>query len=67
VCAAQVQAFGALPLADLVFTHLDEESRRGKLWNCVLGTGFAVGFLGAGQNVPGEFQAATVEQLLPRG
>lgn len=51
--------------ADLIFTHLDEEIRRGKLWNFVLGTKSAIRFLSAGQNVPGNFQAATAAGLLP--
>jgi hypothetical protein len=63
---AQIQAFAQLPVCDLIFTHLDEERRWGKLWNAVLGTKFAVAFLNAGQNVPGEFWPATVDALLPR-
>jgi flagellar biosynthesis GTPase FlhF len=62
----QVRAFSRLPIADLIFTHLDEETRWGKLWNFVFGTKYAVGFLSAGQNVPGEFRAATPQELLPR-
>ncbi|MEO8426458.1 MAG: hypothetical protein ABI651_05020, partial [Verrucomicrobiota bacterium] len=50
---AQVRAFSSLPITDLSFTHLDEETRWGKLWNLVLGTNYSVRFLGAGQNVPG--------------
>ncbi len=63
---AQARAFAALPSADLVFTHLDEEPRWGKLWNLVLGTNYTVGFLSAGQNIPGVFTAATAEKLLAR-
>jgi flagellar biosynthesis GTPase FlhF len=62
----QVEAFSCLPLADLIFTHLDEEARTGKLWNLVLETNVAIGFLSAGQNVPGDFRAASAELLLPR-
>jgi flagellar biosynthesis GTPase FlhF len=62
----QVDAFAQLPLADLIFTHLDEEPRWGRLWNFVLGTPVALGFLSAGQNVPGDFHAAALEVLLPR-
>jgi flagellar biosynthesis GTPase FlhF len=62
----QVEAFSRLPVADFIFTHLDEETRWGKLWNFVLGTNLAIGFLSAGQNVPGDFQAASAELLLPR-
>lgn len=60
----QVDAFSILPLADVIFTHLDEETRRGKLWNVVLGRNLAIGFLSAGQNVPGDFQAASAEMML---
>jgi flagellar biosynthesis GTPase FlhF len=62
----QVRAFSALPIEDLIVTHLDEEPRWGKLWNLVGGTNYSVRFLGAGQNVPGEFRLATADQLLMR-
>ena len=61
----QIEAFRRFPIRDLIFTHLDEEIRRGKLWNFVLGTNYAIGFLSAGQNVPGDFQVAAPELLLP--
>ena len=63
---AQIRAFSALPVSDLVITHLDEESRWGKLWNLVLGTNYSVRFLSAGQNIPGDFFAASPETLLTR-
>lgn len=63
---AQARAFAALPVAGLVVTHLDEEARWGKLWNLVLGTNFSIGFLSAGQNVPGIFTPATAEKILTR-
>jgi len=62
----QVRAFSVLPIEDLIVTHLDEEARWGKLWNLVLGTNYSVRFLGAGQNVPGDFRLATADQLLMR-
>jgi flagellar biosynthesis GTPase FlhF len=62
----QVRAFSVLPIEDLIVTHLDEEPRWGKLWNLVGGTNYSVRFLGAGQNVPGEFRLATADQLLMR-
>lgn len=65
VLLAQLRAFAALPVADLIFTHLDEEPRWGKLWNFV-GMNFSVRFLSAGQNVPGEFQAASPEKIFAR-
>lgn len=61
---AQARAWSSLPVTDLVLTHLDEELRHGKLWNLVLGTKFALRFLGAGQNVPGDFRAASPDALL---
>jgi flagellar biosynthesis protein FlhF len=60
---AQARAFAALPLADVVITHLDEEPRWGKLWNLALGTNLPLRFLGAGQNVPGDFHTATPEKI----
>jgi flagellar biosynthesis protein FlhF len=62
----QARAFAALPIADLIFTHLDEESRSGKLWDVVLGTNFSVRFLSAGQNIPGEFEEASADGILAR-
>jgi flagellar biosynthesis protein FlhF len=66
VTLAQVRAFAALPLSDVIFTHTDEEKRLVKLWNFVLGTNFSLRFLSGGQNIPGEFLAATPELLIPR-
>ena len=68
---AQVRAFASIAPADLCFTHLDEETRWGKLWNFVLGTNYSIRFLSAGQNIPGSFQEASVDKLfmsqLPAG
>ena len=47
-------------------SHLDEEGRWGKLWNLVLGTNYRVGWLSAGQNIPGTFMAATAQDILSR-
>lgn len=66
VLLAQVRAFSVLPVTDLVVTHLDEETRWGKLWNLVLGTNYSVRFLSAGQNIPGEFLPASPEAILVR-
>jgi flagellar biosynthesis protein FlhF len=63
---AQARAFAALPIEDLILTHLDEEPRWGKIWNVVLGTNYPVRFLSAAQNVPGEFLPATAERILTR-
>ncbi|MBL9137186.1 MAG: hypothetical protein JNK85_15040 [Verrucomicrobiales bacterium] len=62
----QVRAFAGLPIADLVVTHLDEETRWGKLWNLVLGTNYTLRFLSAGQNIPGEFVCASPEAIFLR-
>lgn len=63
---AQLRAFAALPVADVILTHLDEETRWGKVWNLVLGTNCTVRSLSAGQNIPGEFIPATAEAVLTR-
>ena len=62
---AQWRAFEACQPEDLIFTHLDEEPRRVKLWNFVFGTNCSVRFLGAGQKIPGEFRNASPEFLFP--
>lgn len=66
VLLAQARAFSRLPVHDLIFTHFDEEPRPTKLWNVVLGTNFTVRFLSRGQNIPGDFFAASAEFLIPR-
>ncbi len=63
---AQARAFEALGAGDVIVTHLDEESRWGKLWNLVLGTNCSVRWLSAGQNIPGEFLPATSSAILAR-
>lgn len=65
VLLAHWQAFAALAPTDFIFTHLDEESRRIKLWNMVLGTNCVIRYLSAGQKIPGEFQRAVPELLFP--
>ncbi len=66
ILLAQAQAFRQLPVQDIILTHLDEEQRWGKLWNLVLGTNYRVGWLSAGQNIPGTFVAATAGEILTR-
>jgi flagellar biosynthesis GTPase FlhF len=63
---AQAQAFAALPVTDLIVTHLDEEPHWCKIWNLMLGTGLPVRFISAGQNIPGEFIEASAERVLAR-
>jgi len=57
--------FAQLTPEDLIFTHLDEEHRRVKLWNFVLGTNCSLGWLGGGQKIPGEFHRAESSLLFP--
>jgi len=61
----QFHAFEPFALEDVIFTHLDEERRRVKLWNFVLGTNCSVSFLGGGQKIPGDFQRAESALLFP--
>ena len=62
----QFRAFEQFRPEDIIFTHLDEESRRVKLWNFVLGTKCPISFLGAGQKIPGEFRRAEPALLFPQ-
>ena len=62
---AQWRAFEVCQPEDLIFTHLDEEPRRVKLWNFVFGTNCSLRFLGAGQKIPGDFRSASPEFLFP--
>jgi flagellar biosynthesis protein FlhF len=59
----QTRAFSALPIEDIVISHLDEEPRWGKVWNLVLGTNYAIRYLSTGQNIPGDFAEATPATL----
>ena len=61
---AQIRAFSGLPIHDLIVTHLDEETRWGKLWNLVLGTNYSLRALSAGQNIPGDFRTASAAEIL---
>ena len=61
---AQARAFSSLPISDVIFAHLDEEQRWGKLWSFVLGTSYNLRFLSAGQNVPGEFVPGSADRIL---
>jgi flagellar biosynthesis protein FlhF len=61
----QFRAFAALKPDGLIFTHLDEERQRVKLWNFVLGTNCSIHFLSAGQKIPGEFLRAESALLFP--
>lgn len=60
---AHTRAFAALPLAGLIFTHMDEETRLGKIWNVMLSAQLPVVWLSGGQNIPGQFIRAQPEML----
>ena len=62
----QFHAFESFAPEDIIFTHLDEETRRIKLWNFVLGTKCPISFLGSGQKIPGEFRRAEPALLFPQ-
>lgn len=62
----QLRGFSVLPISDLVFTHLDEEQRFGKLLNFAFGIKFPISYLSAGQNVPGDLTSASVEKIVAR-
>ena len=62
----QFRAFAPLKPDGLIFTHLDEERQRVKLWNFVLGTNCSIDFLSAGQKIPGEFLRAESALLFPQ-
>jgi len=61
----QFNCFAPLLPEDLIFTHLDEEQRRVKLWNFVLGTNCSLSWLGGGQKIPGDFRRAESSLLFP--
>jgi flagellar biosynthesis protein FlhF len=63
----QFRSFAPLGIEDIIFTHLDEDPQRVKLWNFVLGTNCTVSFLGAGQKIPGDFRRAESALLFPHG
>jgi len=62
----QARAFSAFSITNLILTHLDEEQQWSKLWNLVLGTNYSLGYLSAGQNIPGDFLPATPQGLFKR-
>lgn len=61
----QVRAFAPLGVADVSFTHTDEERNMSKLWNVVLGTGCQVRWLAGGQKIPGALEEAEAIAFLP--
>ncbi|MFO1476595.1 MAG: hypothetical protein U1F98_08095 [Verrucomicrobiota bacterium] len=65
VLLAHWKSFSGIGPTDLIFTHLDEEKRRVKLWNLMLEAGCGIRFLSAGQKIPGDFLSATPDLLFP--
>ncbi len=61
---SQARAFSVCPVGDAILAHVDEDARRGKVWNLILGTNCPVSFLASGHNVPGRFETAAVRQIL---
>jgi flagellar biosynthesis protein FlhF len=61
-----LRAFSVLPISDLIFTHLDEEQRWGKLLNFCFGMKCPIAYFSAGQNVPGDLTPASLEKILSR-
>lgn len=53
-----------LPISSLIFTHMDEESRWGKIWNPVFAARLPISFFSTGQNIPGDFLRATSEPII---
>jgi flagellar biosynthesis protein FlhF len=66
VLLEQTRAFSALPVEDIAISHLDEESRWGKIWNLILGTNYSIRHLSTGQNIPGDFVEASPEAVFAR-
>jgi flagellar biosynthesis protein FlhF len=62
----QFEAFKEFAPEDIIFTHVDEERRRVKLWNFVFGTNCPISFLSTGQKIPGGFQRAEPALLFPQ-
>jgi flagellar biosynthesis protein FlhF len=62
----QVRFFSSLGISGLIITHLDEESRWGKIWNLVLGTNLNVRGFATGQNIPGDFHPANPDVIFSR-
>jgi flagellar biosynthesis protein FlhF len=66
VLMEQFNAFAPLKPEDIIFTHLDEDRRRVKLWNFVFGTNCPISFLSTGQKIPGDFRRAEPALLFPQ-
>ncbi|MEK6531047.1 MAG: flagellar biosynthesis protein FlhF [Deltaproteobacteria bacterium] len=59
-----LRGFSPLPIDSLVFTHLDEASRRGSVLNAAILARKPVSYLSTGQGVPDDIEPATKERLI---
>lgn len=66
VLLSQVRAFSALSLGGVMVTHLDEESRWGKLWNLMFGIPLELRFLSVGSAIPAGLLPASPERITDR-
>lgn len=62
----QFNAFSVFEPDDIIFTHLDEERGRVKLWNFVFGTNCPISYLSTGQKIPGRLERAEPALLFPQ-
>lgn len=53
-----------MSISSLIFTHLDEEPRWGKMWNAVFAASLPVSHFSVGQNIPGDFMRAGSEWVI---
>jgi flagellar biosynthesis protein FlhF len=61
--ARALDAFSVLPIRHLVFTKLDEATSRGGMYTTALKARCPVSWLGTGQEVPDDLEAATASAL----
>ncbi len=61
---SMIDRFEAFAPAKLIFTHLDETSALGAAVSASVRSGKAISFLGTGQQIPEDLEAATATRLL---
>lgn len=61
--ALALERFSTLPIRHLIFTKLDETTRRGGLFTVALKAARPVSYLGTGQEVPDDLEEATIAGL----
>jgi flagellar biosynthesis protein FlhF len=62
--ARAVKRFEIFRPPKLVFTHLDETESYGAMWSEAARTGKAISFLAAGQQIPEDLEAATMDRIM---